>query len=109
MLRSFWTHGWKGIRTTLYFKAKILKSESLDNALREVATDILDQYGLHVGEDIFTHKNKKEEIQHSFDGTLTSFTATFDEFYVTVTDQDDNVFDITFDPAYFRKSHDCEH
>jgi hypothetical protein len=109
MLQSFRIDGWNSVRSSLYLKAKIVRAESLDDAFREVGKEILDHYCLYLHEDIVVHENKGEEIQNSFEGTFTSFTATFDGFYVTVTDQDDDVFDITFNPEYFRCFHDCEH
>jgi hypothetical protein len=109
MRKSFCNEGWTSVVSSIYFKGKILKTESLNSALKEVAEEILEHYGLHVGENIYVYDNEKEEIQNSFEGTFTSFTATFDEFYITVTDQDDNVFDITFNPEYFRIIHDTEH
>lgn len=109
MLHSFRIDGWNSVRSSLYLKAKILRSESLDDVFREVGKEILDHYNFYVDEDIYVYNNESEGIQNSFEGTFTAFTATFHEFYITVTDQDDDVFDITFNPEYFRIIHKCEH
>lgn len=107
LIVSYRKNGWvNGAIQSMYFKAMLLQYETMNSALRAMAYAIIEEYGMYPNDIVKVHDDGL-----CYDGTFLSFTATSDEFYISVleSEPDGVIYDIPFDPNNISLVYECEH
>jgi hypothetical protein len=107
LIVSYRKNGWvNGAIQSMYFKAMVLQYETMYMALRAMAYAIIEEYGMYPDDSVKVHDDERY-----YDGTFLSFTATSDEFYISVleSEPDGEIYDIPFNPDNISLVYECEH
>lgn len=105
LIVSYRKNGWvNGAIQSMYFKAMVLQYETMYMALRAMAYAIIEEYGMYPDDSVKVHDDERY-----YDGTFLSFTATSDEFYISVleSEPDGETYDIPFNPDNISLVYEC--
>lgn len=105
LIVSYRKNGWvNGAIQSMYFKAMVLQYETMNMALRATAYAIIEEYGMYPDDIV-----KVYDGERYYDGTFLSFTATSDEFYISVleSEPDGETYDIPFNPDNISLVYEC--